>query len=189
MNIYWKPVTIYTDHKPLVSIYNNPSSKPPARVERWALRFQLYQITVKYRRGEVNPADYLSRHPTKDEAKTSRQQKVAEEYVSYLATTSTLKALKIQDIEEATQRDAPLKAVAEAVAKGNWHHVIKHSCVDVEEFRLLERVKDELTVSASSNLILRVTRLVIPKSLHEHVFNLAHEGHQGLVKTKSLMSA
>ena len=75
---------------------------------------------------------------------------MAEEYVNYLATTSTPKALKIQDIEEATQRDATLKAVAEAAAKGNWHHVIKHSCVDVEEFRLLERVKDELTVIASS---------------------------------------
>ncbi|XP_068675612.1 uncharacterized protein [Montipora foliosa] len=172
-----EPVTIYTDHKPLVSIYSNPSSKPPARVERWALRLQPHQITVKC----------LLRHPTKHAGETSRQQKVAEEYVSYLATTSTLKALKIQSIEEATQSDATLKAVAEAIAKGNWHHVVKHRCVDVEEFRLLERVKDELTVSASGNLILRTTRLLIPKSLHEHVVNLAHEGHQGLVKTKSLL--
>ena len=111
-------------------------------------------------------------------AETSRQQKVAEEYVCYLATTSTPKALKIQDIEEATQSDATLKAVAEAIAKGKWHHVVKHRCVNVEEFRLLERVKDELTVSASGDQILRGTRLVIPKSLHEHVVNLAPEGHQ-----------
>ena len=138
------------------------------------LRLQPYQITVKYRRGEVNPADYLSQHPTKHAAETSRQQKVAEEYVSYLATTSTPKALKIQDTEEATQSDATLKAVVEAIAKGNWHLVVKHRCVDVEEFRLLERVKDELTVSSSGHLILRGTRLVIPKSLHEHVVNLEH---------------
>ena len=32
--VYGKPVTIYTDHKPLVSIYDNPSSKPPTRIER-----------------------------------------------------------------------------------------------------------------------------------------------------------
>ena len=56
--VYRKPITIYTDHKPLVTIYGNPSSKPPARIERWALRLQPYQITVKYRRGETNPADY-----------------------------------------------------------------------------------------------------------------------------------
>ena len=127
--MHGKPVTIYTDHKPLVSIYSNPSSKPPARMERWALRLQPYRITVKYRRGEVNPADYLSRHPIKHAAETSRQQKVTEEYVSYLATTSTPKAA-----ETATQSDATVKAVAEAIQKGNWHYVVKRPGVDIEEF-------------------------------------------------------
>ena len=32
--VYKNSVTIYTDHKPLVSIYSNPSSKPPTRFER-----------------------------------------------------------------------------------------------------------------------------------------------------------
>ena len=142
---------------------------------------------MKYRRGEVNPADYLSRHPIKHVAETSRQQKVAEEYVSYLATTSTPKALKTQDIETATQSDATLQAVAEAIQKGNWHYIVKRPGAGTEEFRLLERVKDELTVTASGNLILRGTRIVIPKSLQDHVVSLAHEGHQELVKTKSLL--
>ena len=30
--VYGKPVAIYADHKPLVSFYKNPSSKPPERV-------------------------------------------------------------------------------------------------------------------------------------------------------------
>ena len=38
--IHGKPVTIHTDHKPLVALYNNPGCKPPARIERWALRLQ-----------------------------------------------------------------------------------------------------------------------------------------------------
>ena len=185
--VYGKPITVYTDHKPLVTIYGNPSSKPPARIERWALRLQPYQITVKYRRGETNPADYLSRHPAKNAAQTTHQQKVAEEYINYLATTSTPKALETQDIEAATQADATLQGIAEAIVKGNWHLVVKRPGVNPTEFRLLERVKDELAVSASGNLILRGTHIVIPKSLQEHVVNLAHEGHQGLVKTKSLL--
>ena len=80
-----------------------------------------------------------------------------------------------------------MQAVAEAIVKGSWHHEIRRPCVDAVEFRLLERVKDELTVSASGNHILRGTRTVVPKSLQDHVVNLAHEGHQGLVKTKSLL--
>ena len=81
----------------------------------------------QYRRGETNPADYLSRHPTMNAAQTTRQQKVAEEYINYLAPTSTPKALKTQDIEAATQADATLQGGAEAVAKGNWHLVCQTS--------------------------------------------------------------
>ena len=67
--------------------------------------------------------------------------------------------------------------------------MVKHSCVDVEEFRLLQRVKDELSESASGNLILRGTRLVIPKSLREHVINLAHEGEDEVtIARESLVS-
>jgi hypothetical protein len=58
--IYGKPVNIYTDHKPLAAIYGNATSKPPARIELWALRLQPYQTTVHYRKGEENPADYMS---------------------------------------------------------------------------------------------------------------------------------
>ena len=187
MYVYGKPITVYTDHKPLVTIYGNPSSKPPARIERWALRLQPYQITVKYRRGETNQADYLSRYPAKNAAQTTHQQKVAEEHINYLATTSTPKALKTQDIEAATQADATLQGIAEAIVKGNWRLVVKRPGVNPTEFRLLEREKDELAVSGSGNLILLGTRIVIPKSLQEHVVNLAHEGHKGLVKTKSLL--
>jgi len=79
-------------------------------------------------------------------AQTTRQQKVAEEYINYLATTSTPKALKTQDVEPATQADATLQGVAEAVAKGNWHLVVKRPGVDIAEFRILERVKEELAL-------------------------------------------
>ena len=57
--VYGKPVEVYTDHKALVAIYENPKSKPPARIERWALRLQPYQLTVRYRKGEENPAEYM----------------------------------------------------------------------------------------------------------------------------------
>lgn len=185
--VYGKPVTVYTDHKPLVSIYGNPSSKPPARIERWALRLQPYQLTVVYRKGDGNPADYMSRHPSKQSITASRQQKIAEEYVSYIATTSTPKALKLSDIEAATVNDPTLQAVSEAVQRGNWHETASRPDVDASTYHLLTKVKDELTVCSTSNIILRGTRIVIPKVMQEHVVKLAHEGHQGLVKTKALL--
>ena len=77
--------------------------------------------------------------------------------------------------------------MAEAIERGYWHQIVKRPCIDIAEFRLLERVKDELTVNASGSLILRGTRIVISRSLQDHVVSLAHEGLQGLVKTKSLL--
>ena len=44
-------------------------------------------------------------------------------------------------------------------------------------------VKDELCVHG--DLLLRDTRFVIPKILHDRVIKIAHEGHQGIVKTKN----
>jgi hypothetical protein len=61
--------TVFTDHKALVPLFQNPKSKPKARIERWALRLQPYEFNIEYRTGQDNPADYLSRH-TPD--KTSR---------------------------------------------------------------------------------------------------------------------
>ena len=37
------------------------------------------------------------------------------------------------------------------------------------------------------NLLLRGTRIIIPKELCKRVLELAHEGHQGIVKTKSML--
>lgn len=185
--IYGKPVTIYTDHKPLVAIYGNPSSKPPARIERWALRLQPYQLTVRYRKGEGNPADYLSRHPSKQPTTASREQKIAEEYVNYITMTSTPKALTVHEIEEATKVDATLQAASKAIETDNWYEASKRSDVDSLAYNALQKVKDELTVSATAQVILRGTRIVVPSKLQERVVSLAHEGHQGVVKTKSLL--
>ena len=53
-------------------------------------------------------------------------------------------------------------------------------------FHKLINIKDELSV-IEDHLVLRGGRLVIPGSLRARVIDLAHEGHQGICKTKSLL--
>ena len=185
--IYGKPITVYTDHKPLVSIFGNPSSKPPPRIERWALRLQPYQLTVRYRKGDGNPADYLSRHPSKQITAASREQKIAEEYVNYIVSTSTPKAMTVAEIEEATKADTTLQAVSKAIETGNWYEGSQQSDVDTAVFAAWEKLKNELTVGVNPQVVLRGTRVAVPSKLQQRVVNLAHEGHQGVVKTKVLL--
>ena len=47
-------------------------------------------------------------------------------------------------------------------------------------------IREELTVD-DKPLLLRGHRIVIPQSLRKHVIDIAHEGHQGITKTKSLL--
>ncbi|XP_033106609.1 pirin-like [Anneissia japonica] len=48
------------------------------------------------------------------------------------------------------------------------------------------KIATELTVS-NNGLILKGTKVIIPNELRTRVINLAHEGHQGQVKTKTLL--
>ena len=64
--IYGSTFNMINDHKPLELIFNNPNSRPPARIERWNLRLQQYNFKVKYPPGISKPADYVSRHPVDD---------------------------------------------------------------------------------------------------------------------------
>ena len=82
---------------------------------------------------------------------------------------------------------ATLQAVSKAIETGNWYEGTKESSVDAVEFSAWQKVKDELTVAVNPKVILRVTRIAVPKKLQERVVNLAHEGHQGVVKRKSLL--
>lgn len=185
--IYRKPIDIYTDHKPLVQIYGCASSKPSARLERWTLRLQPYQTTIHYRKGEDNPADYMSRHPAKATKPVSREQKVAEEYITYIAHNATPGALSLSDVAAATARDPTLQAVMEAVQTGKWHETCNYPRVEKNSFKVYERLKTELTTATTAQVLLRQTRLVIPKDLQQRVVDLAHEGHQGMTKTKALL--
>lgn len=50
---------LYTDHSALRFIFNNP--KPAPKLARWAAAMMEYEYETRYRRGEDNPADALSR--------------------------------------------------------------------------------------------------------------------------------
>ena len=59
--------TIYTDHKPLISLFGAHAKLPTlvaARVQRWALTLSAYNYKIEYRTGASNRnADALSRKP------------------------------------------------------------------------------------------------------------------------------
>ena len=95
-----------------------------------------------------------------------------EEYVCEVTLQEVPVALHIEEIEEVSYQDEELTAVREALKTGNWRQAPK----------AYELVCNELTYVGQ--VVLRGTRIVVAKKLQRRVLDLAHEGQQGIVKTK-----
>ena len=190
--VYGAPFTMITDHKPLVHIFNNPKVKPPARLERWNLRLQPYNFSVRYEPGKMNPADYISRHPLQDQP--LRERNIAEEYVALLTTSAVPVAMTLAEIQDATLGDPTLQQLAELIRSQQWHSVLNNDSssndaksIDLQDLKAFHKIGHELTVTTNNGTILRGSRIVMPASLRHRALQLAHEGHQGLIKTKQLL--
>ena len=164
---------IHSDHKPLQYLFNNPLSKPPARIERWQLRLAPYDFTVRYRR------DYMSSHPLDNQS--VRSSNVAKEYVNFIAEHTVPITLSLKEIEGATLNDKVLQEVIKCIASDNWQN--GKVSLELTDFF---NVRHELSVAQDYDVLLRGCRIIIPYVLRHKAIQLAHEGHQGVVKTKSL---
>ena len=167
------PFTIVTDHKPLEVIYASPKHKPvSARIERWVLRLQAYDFKVQYRPGKYNAADALSRLLDVRKVKEDHHEKT-EDYMCQITLASIPVAIRAKEIEVESSADPEMTSLRKAVRTGDWSHpdVIKY-----------KHVRDELT--CVGKLILRGHRIVIPTHYRQQIMQLAHEGHQGIVKCK-----
>lgn len=185
--LYGHEFLLITDHKPLELIYQNPKSHTSARLERWCLRLQDYTFQVKYRPGPTNPSDYLSRHPlTKC---NSHQLNLSDNHVRFVAQNAVPVAMDIDNIRKAVREDPTLQKLIEIIQTNTWNSFTtdKNTNIDLDELQAYKKVQHELSLTPEADLIIRGYRLVIPKQLREQAVRLAHEGHQGLVKTKKLL--
>jgi hypothetical protein len=186
LHIYGKSgVEVFTDHKPLLGLFGNPNAKLSARLERWALRLQPYQPVIKFRKGVGNPADYLSRHP-RISLSISSQESAVEEYVNMIACHSVPKAMTLDQIRIATENDPILSLVKQLIKNNSWYKLNEQTNVNQQVLRSFQRISSELCVT-ENGLVLRGSRIVIPQILQQQIVDLAHEGHQGINKTKALL--
>jgi transposase InsO family protein len=76
-------------------------------------------------------------------------------------------------MERESAKDEELQAVRHYIQNGNW-----------DDCKLPSYAAIQTELCSIGYLVLRGSRIVVPKSLRESVLKLAHEGHQGITKTK-----
>ena len=91
-------------------------------------------------------------------------------------------------MRKCTSDDPTLQAVIQMTRDDRWFEIGKYdgqSGVDNDELLVYRSVKEEITLNDSGDMVIRNDKLVIPRNLRQQVLSLAHEGHQGVHKTKS----
>ena len=181
--IYGAPTfDLITDHQPLQVIYRNPRAKLPARIKRWGLRLMPYSFKVVHCQGRQNPADYCSRHPNPSTQCRERTTKITEEYINLVIEAAVPPAMNTDMIKHHTMNDQVLQRILSLIRSNKWQDAASDP-----DLRPFYNICDELCTNADNDIILRGTRIVLPQSLHQQAINIAHEGHQGIVRTKRLL--
>ena len=181
--------TIYNDHKAIVNLLNNPNSTIPLRIERMILRIQGYNFQLKYVKSDENISDYMSRHPHDKQP----EQNINEKYVNFVANHAIPHAFDIETVKYETINDANCKIIINLISTNQWYKLnetqnnsdFKHA--NIELLKQYRTIKNDLTINEDKNIILKGNRIVLPLKLQKQAVNLAHQGHQGIQKTKSLL--
>ena len=84
--------------------------------------------------------------------------------------------MTLEDIQQTTEVDAEMQTLIKAIETDRW------TSPEVQDYK---RLKDEFSVY--NGVVLRMNRIFIPLTLRSRPVELAHLGHQGIVKTKQLI--
>ena len=103
----------------------------------------------------------------------------AENYINMVVAQAIPKALTVKEVEAATANDKLLQTLKQWLTTDTK----RPFPVGLERFK---HVRDDLSCT-KGGIVLRGNRIVIPASLQTRVVDLAHGGHQGIVKTKALI--
>ena len=131
-----RPFVIETDHKPLLPF--NMKQQLNSKCERWRLRLQQYQFTIRYIKGKHNTmADYLSRSPVDDAfsdeddyGPTKSQATQTEERITASLVTSVVTRAKGKQQQQDKRNESPgdFRSCEKQPSERNVVQRSDHSC-------------------------------------------------------------
>uniref|UniRef100_A0A3P9H5V6 Gypsy retrotransposon integrase-like protein 1 n=1 Tax=Oryzias latipes TaxID=8090 RepID=A0A3P9H5V6_ORYLA len=169
--------TLRTDQRALTTLLATKGlGRAGMRIARWSARLLCFTYDVEYRAGAQNyAADCLSRLPLP--SVENAEPVVEPELVALLDTE--LKALTVKDFTAACQVCPELTALREQMKQG-WPKTAQSLPAMLQPYFA---VRDELSVEEV--IVYRGPyRRLVPVAVRKQIINLAHETHQGVVRTK-----
>lgn len=174
--------TIRTDAQGIAFIFNRNGDAPKRlmrRAESWAMRLDCFDYTIEFVKGAANIADPSSRLCTGENEAYIEEKVPCEIAVVNLNQSAPMQFgedhLPILEVAYHTAVDETLKAVRVALETGEWAPALLS----------YKSVEDELY--ERNGVLSRGGLTVIPEALRRKALALAHKGHPGITKTKSIL--
>ena len=175
--LFGRLFTLVTDHKPLVSLFNEQRAIPAhasARIQRWALILAAYQYGLRFRTTAQNSnADAMSRLPLPG---PTGEPPVPAETVLLLDHLNASPVTAAQ-IRKWTSHDPRLARVLRLIQEG-WPSECEK---ELQPFR-----SRHTELSVQDGCILWGNRVVIPQPGRKQILKELHAGHPGIARMKSL---
>ena len=168
---FGRPVTVYSDHKPLEAITKKTLDRAPKRLQGMLVRALAYDIKVQYLNGkEMFLADTLSRAFLPKASEDAQDEFETINALTYLVMSDE----RIREIRQHTSNDPALQQLKRTIQEGWPDDKLALSPLVTPYFS----IRDELAVT--DGLVFRGERLVIPKSMRSEIKKDIHSGHQGV---------
>lgn len=164
MYLLGKKFDLITDCKALLYLFTS-RSKPCARIERWVLRLQAFDYSIKHIAGEKNVADVLSRLATLVPTPFDYSEELFVNEIANAAATNA--AIRWEELNAICNEDDEIQELLRKLEEGSLFEL-------PAEYRLIAQELCQV-----GNVLMRGDRIVVPKCLREKVLVLAHDGHPG----------
>ncbi|UYV81689.1 K02A2.6-like, partial [Cordylochernes scorpioides] len=170
--------SIETDHKPLIPIFSTKNlDEMTPRIQRLRLRMMRYSYSIHHTPGkDIVVADALSRSPIK----ISHEKDLENEICSFVQQITSCPPFKDENMKEIWQyqnEERECREIKDYCEKG-WPTKNELSA-EAKAFWCLR-----YEMSVIDGLLMRNSRIYIPKSLRSKVLNSLHEGRLGIEKCR-----
>ena len=171
--LYGRKFNVESDHKPLEIIMKKSLDKAPARIQRFMLKLQKYQFSLRHVPGKQIPvADALSRAYLPYQVSSASAK--ADMQVHLLLSSLPVTSEKYGNLKKETADDKLMSGLKKCILNG-WPD---HKQVLLEELRPYWHFREELT--CADGLIFKGNRIVVPVSMQHEILKKIHDGHLGI---------
>ena len=169
-----------TDHKPLIPLMSTKNlDELPPRIQRFRMRLMRYHFTISHVPGKsLIIADALSRAPLPDmDPQAQDFNAEVEAYLNIVQQNLPASETQLVNIQHQQEADEVCQQLV-TYCSTSWPNQAEISTL----IRPYLPVASELSVV--HGLLMRGTRIVIPKAMRKGILEKLHEGHQGIAKTR-----